>query len=203
MTYTVSQTDPAEMTAEALLAEIDGFKFLAVDVVERLSLIMSELRRRRLPHPFFKDRILSFWQSISDQTLAAEAAIILANRNMIKAVIPLPRSEQIEVANGREIPVATITPDGHIKSDYIPIHRMDPATLSRAFGPGGIRTVQEQAEIIRAEGRVERIGAITVLRDEQVLKIGNQKIRPEDLRGPLRSLGYKVELDRAVLGRAG
>lgn len=202
MTHTVSQTDPAEMTTEGLLAEIDGFKFLAVEVVERLSLIMSELHKRRQPHPFFHDRIMRFWQSISDQTLAAEAAIILANRDMIKAIIPLPRSEQIDIANGRGIPVATITPDGRIKSDDIPIRRMDPATLKRAFGPDGIRTVHEQAEMIRAAGRVERIGAITVLRDEHVIKIGNQKIAPEDLRGPLRALGYRVELERAALSSA-
>ena len=41
---------------------------------------------------------------------------------------------------------------------------------------------------------------ITVLRDEHLLKIGHQKIRPEDLRGPLAALGYRMALTRSATG---
>lgn len=196
MAYQISQTDPAKMTTEELTAELDGFVALAVEVAARMSVILAELRKRRTPHPFFQHPVLRFFQSIADGSLHPEAAIILGNRELINAVVPLPRQRQLEVAYGASIPVATLTLDGKIKSDDLPIQRMDPATLRRAFGPEGIRSVHEQAEMIRAEGKIERLGMVTVLRDEQVLKIGNQKIRPEDLRGPLAALGYSLDLAR-------
>lgn len=192
-------TAPAKMTTEELLAALDGIRALSVQVIEYLSDVLKELRKRRVQHDFFNDRILSFWQEISSRQLAAEAAIGLANRPMIKAVLPLPLKEQIEVAHGKEIAVATM--DG--KTEHKTIHRMDQPTLRRAFGPHGIRSIKAQVEMIRAEGRVERIGMVTVLRDEQVLKIGNQKITPEELRGPLMALGYSLDLSRRATTKAG
>lgn len=196
MTYSISQIDPSGLSTEEITSEIDGFIELAEEVVARLSVLLKELRRRRQPHPFFQHTVLRFWESIAEQTLHPKAAMILANRDMIKAVLPLPRQQQVQIAHGLDIAVATITDTGHIRSDDMPIHRMDPATLRRAFGPEGIRSVHEQAEMIRAEGRVEKHGMITVLRDETMLKIGNQKIKPEDLRGPLLALGYRLDLTR-------
>lgn len=67
-----------------------------------------------------------------------------------------------------------------------------------AFGPEGIRPISEQAKIIKSENKTERHGVITVLADECALKIGNQKIKPEDLRGPLAALGYSLDLTRNV-----
>jgi hypothetical protein len=197
MTYSISQADPAQLSTEEITAEIDGFIELAEEVVARLSVLLAELRKRRQPHPFFQHAVLRFWQSIADQTLHPKAAIILANREMIKAIIPLPHKDQLEIAYGRYIPVAVTRPDGSVASDDMPIQRMDTATLRRAFGAAGLRTVHEQAEMIREEGKITRIGMITVLRDEQALKIGNQKIRPEDLKGPLAALGYKIDLTRS------
>lgn len=196
MTYRISQSDPATLSTEEISAEIDGFIELAEEVVARLSVLLAELRKRRQPHPFFQHAVLRFWESIADQTLHPKAAIILANRDMIKAIIPLPHKDQLEIAYGRHVPVAVTRADGSVASDDMPIQRMDTATLRRAFGPAGLRTVHEQIEMIREEGSVTRIGMITVLRDEQALKIGNQKIRPEDLKGPLAALGYSLDLRR-------
>lgn len=196
MAYIISRRDPANMETKELVSELDGFTQLAVEVAERMSLILSELRKRRQPHPFFRHTVLCFFQSIADGQLAPEAAIVLGNQNMIKAILPLPHKEQIEVAYGRPVPVATIKSTGEMVSDDVPIQRMDPVTMARAFGPEGIRTVHEQVEIIRAAGRVERHGMITILRDEVMLKIGNQKIKPEELKGPLMALGYRLELTR-------
>lgn len=196
MTYSISQADPASLSTEELTAEIDSFIELAEEVVARLSVLLAELRKRRQPHPFFQHAILRFWESIANQTLHPKAAIILANRDMIKAIIPLPREEQLEIAQGRYVPVAVTLADGSVASDDMPIQRMDTATLRRAFGPCGLRSIYEQAEMIREEGKITRIGMVTVLRDEVMLKIGNQKIRPEDLKGPLAALGYSLDLRR-------
>lgn len=203
MAYRISNTDPSKMTTEELTAELDGFVQLAVEVAARMSVILAELRKRRKPHPFFHHPVLRFFQAIADGALHPEAAILLANGDLIKAVIPLPRQRQLEVAYGAEIPVAVTAPDGKIKSDDMPIQRMDPATLRRAFGPDGIRTVHQQIAMIRDEGKIERHGMITVLRDEGLLKISNQKIRPEDLRGPLLALGYSLDLSRNTAAKAG
>lgn len=197
MAYQISQTAPASLSTEELLAEIQSFKALAVEVVARYSLILDELKRRRQFHAFMRHPVLSFFKEIAADELAPEAALILGNRELIKSVLPLPRARQIEIANGAAIPVAVRTDAGDIRSDDIPIFRMDAPTLKRAFGPEGIRTVHEQAEMIREEGKVERIGVVTVLRDQHAIKIGNQTIRPEEIIPALRSLGYKVELTRA------
>jgi len=199
MKLQTKNTAPADMSTEELLDAIDGIRALSVEVIEYLSGVLAELRIRRISHHFFNDRILSFWQEISGNQLAAEAAIGLANRHLIKAVLPLPQKEQIEIAHGKDVAVAT----GDGRSEHMPIHRMDGPTLKRAFGPEGIRSIDDQAELIRAEGKIERIGAITVLKDETMLKIGNQKIKPEELRGPLLALGYTLDISRNATAKAG
>lgn len=196
MVYAISRRDPAAMETKEIFDEFDGFTALAVEVVERYSALLAELRKRREPHPFFRHTVLAFYQQIADTQLAPEAAIVLGNQNMIKAVLPLTHQDQIAVAYGREVAIARIDSAGKVVSDDVPIQRMDPATMSRAFGPEGIRPVHEQAEMIRSAGRIERHGMITVLRDETVLKIGNQKIKPEELKAPLMALGYSLKLAR-------
>lgn len=203
MTHRISQTDPSALSTEELLNEIASFKELAIEVVERYALILSELRRRGHKHAFMRHPVLSFFRSIAEGSLHPEAALLLANRDLITAVQPLPPAQQLEIARGAEVPVATLTDSGEIRSDDVPIHRMDPKMLRRAFGPDGLRSVYEQAELLRAESKVERHGPVTVVRDEQVLKIGNQKIRPEDLRGPLLALGYRLDLVRYNTAKAG
>lgn len=201
MSYRISQADPTRMTTEDLHAELAGFTALAAEVAARMAVVLAELRRRRQSHPFFHHPVLGFFQSIADKHLSPEAAVVLGNRDLIKAVLPLPHAEQVAIAYGKEIPVATVNPFGAIVTEQLPIRRMDADTLKRAFGPDGIRTADEQAEIIRTQGRNERHGMITVIREEQVLKIGNQKIRPEDLKGPLAALGYSLDLARNVSDR--
>lgn len=200
MAYIMSSRDPANMTVEELLKELDGFTQLAAEVAKRVSLVLAELRKRRQPHPFFRHPVLAFFQQIADERLAPEAAVALGNQHMIRAILPLAHDDQIAVAYGRNVAVARLNEKGAVVSDDVPIHRMDAATIERAFGPDGIRPVHDQAEMIRAAGRVERHGMISVLRDEVMLKIGNQKIKPEDLRGPLLALGYRLEkpLQRAA-----
>jgi len=206
MTNHISQTDPRTLSTEEIFAEIDGFKSLAVNVLKRWSALLAELKRRRVPNIMFNHPVLKFWESINDQSLDAEAAVLLADKRdgrMIKSVLPLPPKKQVAIARGEPVPVATVADTGEIKSDDVPIFRMDAPTLKRAFGPEGIRPVHVQADMIRAEGKIERMGAITVLRDEQALKIGNQKIRPEDLKGPLAALGYTLDLSRNATSKAG
>lgn len=66
----------------------------------------------------------------------------------------------------------------------------------RAFGRKGIRPVSELCDIIREAGKIERHVLLTVLRDAQVLKIGNPKAHPEDLKGPLAALVSLLDLAR-------
>jgi hypothetical protein len=190
-------TPPEQMSTEQLLVAIDSIRILSVEVVEYLSEVLKELRARRVRHDFFADRILRFWSSIADQSLAAEAAILLANQFTIKAILPLPRLDQIAIAKGRVVAVAVMQADGTISSDDLPINRMDAATLRRAFGPEGIRSVYEQADIIRNEGKTDRHGMMTLMLDEHMAKIGNQKIKLEDMAELLRMAGYTVEMTHA------
>jgi len=203
MTYKIAQNAPAKMKTADLLAELDGFKQLAIEVTERLSAILVELRSRRESHAFFSHPVLRFFESIADESLNAEAAIILANGPMIKAVMHLPHDQQLAVARGQDIAVAVIQPSGQMANENLPIQRMGPDLLKRVFGDQGIRSVAAQSAIIRQNSKTERYGMVTVLQDETMLKIGNQKITPEDLRGPLLALGYTLELSRIAERKAG
>jgi len=196
MTYSISQTDPAKLTTEDLIAEIGGFKELAAKTVKRLSLILKELNARRVKHDLMRDRIMRFWEDLAEDRLDPEAAIRLGNRELIKCILPLPRHEQIAIATDKPVPVAVKTDTGEIKSDDRPLRLMDRATMKRAFGPDGIRTVHEQSEMIRAAGRVRPSVSVIALPDEMMIKVGREKVRPEDLRGPLLALGYTIEMTR-------
>lgn len=191
MKFQRPNTPPAEMTSEELRNVVDSIRELAVDVVEYLSEVMAVFASRKERHPFMADRILRFWREINDQRLSAEAAIYLANAKLIKPILPLSHDEQIRIARGEPVAIAIMTETGEIRSDDTQIHRMDDATLKRAFGPDGIRTVHAQAELIRAEGKVQRVGMITVLRDQRALKIGNQTIQPEEIAKAMASLGWE------------
>lgn len=201
MTYSISQTDPASLSTEEILDEIASFATLAAEVVDRWASLLKVLAERRVSHPMFAHPVMQFWKSITDKSLAPEAAVLLADRSkgkMIRAVLPLPRFEQIEVAEGKEISVARLDEDGTLNIEHMPIMRMPSETIDRVFGPRGIRDVQAQEIILRQAARVQKIGAVTVNKEEGIFKIGNQKLTPEDIRPALLELGYSLVLARDV-----
>lgn len=197
MTYRISQTDPAQLSTEEIHEEIAGFSVLAAEVVARWAALLRELSVRRAPHPMFNHPVMQFWRSIVEYKLSPRAAVLLADRNkgaMIRAVLPLPIGEQERIAEGKELPVAMLTDTGDIIRDDKPITRMDQQTIRRVFGPSGIRSFDEQREILKEEAKVHRIGTVTVLHEEGALKIGNQKLTPDELRKALWALGYDLTL---------
>jgi hypothetical protein len=201
MNRTVSQNDPDTMTISEKLAELDGFKDFAVGAVKRMSLLMRSLHKdghRNIPGS--RNAILSFYEAIAGDTLHPEAAALLANGPMIKAVMPLPHTQQIEIANGWEVPVATRTMEGEVKSDGMPIQRMDGPTLKRAFGPEGIRSVYDQAEMIKEAGRVQRHGMFTWDEQSGRVRVGNQTFTWEDadIKAVARRAGYSIVLTRSL-----
>ena len=116
---------------------------------------------------------------------------MLANTPMIKAVLPLPHEDQIEIAHGKEIAVATA--DGGYENKEI--KRMDQPTLKRVFGPHGIRSIKAQSEMIRAAGKIERIGMITILRDENAIKVSGVKLTWEEIGRAARQAGHRLFLN--------
>jgi hypothetical protein len=206
MSNHIPNTGPAQMTTAQILDEMDAYKALAVDVLKCWALLLRELAARKQSHPMFAHPVMKFWEGLADESIHPQAAVLLADRSdckRIKAVAPLRPGEQLEIAEGKKIPVAELADSGEIRSADMSIHWMDNATLKRAFGPEGIRPVHEQAEMIREEGKATRHGSVTVLHDETMLKIGNQKIKPEELRGPLMALGYTLEVSRNAKRKAG
>ena len=191
------------MTTADLIAEVDGFKELAVEVCQRLAAILVVLRKRRERHAFFQHPILRFFEAIADDTLDAEAAIILGNGALIKAVMHLPKDQQRAIAKGQEIAVATVQPNGRIGNENLPIQRMGTEVLKRVFAPEGIRSVQGQAAIIREKGKTEKHGMITVDRDHGRLRIGNQTFTPDEFNAAFLALGYKIVPARDVASQAG
>jgi len=203
MTYSISQTPPVSLSTEELLEEIANFKTLAVEVVARYSAILAELKARKQYHAFMRHPVLAFFKEIVAGELHPEAALTLGNKALISAVTPLPMEQQLEIARGATVPVARQTDAGEIKSDDVPITRMDHATMKRAFGPEGLRTVHEQAEMIRAAGKVERHGRITVDRGHGKIRIGGSTFTPDEFQAAFLALGFKIVLARDVSAKAG
>lgn len=195
MTNLVSQADPRTLSIEDIYAEISSFGDLGAAILVRWASLMQELARRKVNSPMFAHPIMRFWKNIVDNSLHPEAAMLLCGSgSMISAILHLSRDRQLAIAMGEAIPVATIAPDGTIRSDDLPIVQMDTATLRRAFCNKGIRSVSEQADIIRNDGRMERRGMFTLLHREGVVRIGNQKISPTDpnLRACFLELGFAI-----------
>lgn len=194
MSLSISQADPKQLSTREILDEMSGFAALAAAVVERWAVLLKELASRRVGHPMFHHPVMQFWMSIENHTLSAEAAIQLAgcrDGRMIRAVLPLSLSEQVEVANGLEIPVAVLTEAREVKTEHMPIHRMDIATLIRVFGPDGIRGLSEQERMLRATKEVVRVGRLSVVVDDGVLKVGNMKLLPREVAKAMEMLGWE------------
>lgn len=183
------------MATEEIISELEGFKDLAASIAKRMAILLKELRSRRIPHPLFFHPIMRFFEEISGDALHPEAAVLLGQRKLIRSVLPLSKSQQLDIAKGCDLPVVMIDPSNTIVHSKSSIFQMSPATLRIVFGPDGLRSLAEQEDIIR-KSRCAKFGSITVLSDLSMLKIGNQKIAPEDLKLPLRTLGYDLRLIR-------
>lgn len=182
------------MATEDIISAFGQIQVLAADVVMWYAEALKELRKRGIMNNLFQHAILRFWKSLLDESLSPIAAIHLGNSALIKAVLPLQREEQEEVAMGRPVPVATVTDTGEIRSDDLPITRMDSPTLKRAFGPEGIRPVHEQAEMIRAEGVVKKVGGFTVYANEGAIRC-NRKFSLDELPAVAAQLGYRLTVE--------
>ena len=66
----------------------------------------------------------------------------------------------------------------------------------------GLRAVHEQAEMLRAEGKVKRVGCLTVIKAEGVIKHGNSNLTPQEVALAMAELGWECKWVGGVAGMA-
>lgn len=177
-----------------LQSELDKIAQNLAEHVARASDILTELRNRKVFHPFMRTSILRHHAAISNGTLSPTAVIALGgNLHLIEAIKPLPTAHQEAFANGDGVDIAEMKPDGEIVTITRPIVELSASALKRVFGPNGVRSISEQKALMGNRQDRTRIDGIIVDKDQPALIFGRKRVRPHELIGPLKALGYELK----------
>jgi hypothetical protein len=174
-------------------AELDQIVSDTAEWMERAAALLVELRRRRENHPLMQSNVLRFFKLIDNRRLSAEAVLAVGgNRNLVRALEKLPLAEQVRVAKDQPVQVVEISPEGKEVIAQRSIGHLSQSALDRVFGPDGIRSIQEQREMLGAPPDRERVDGIIVDRSARKIIIGRKQFSPLELAGALKALGYEV-----------
>ncbi len=133
-----------EMSIDDLRAEFKKAVEITANHVARLALIWAELERRGEDMSALRSGIGAYLASVAAGRLIPEAVVRLAgNRTALRAIAYLSVGEQRRI-----ITAGTIAVKRHYAVEDVPIHRLTPADVGRAFDvlEGRIRSPAEQSE---------------------------------------------------------
>lgn len=195
MTTKYHNSTTAELYA-ALAATVDQTSTAIVAASE----ILLELRKRGENHPLMREGVFVWFEHIAAGQLSPKAALAFAGVNsVIRKLVGLDTALQDRIADGEEIPVAELDSTGKIVRSQKPILRMDQAQLDRAFDASKLRPLPAQEKMLRSEQardaaspKTAKKERITADQESGVLRVANTKIAPEELREPLRALGFRL-----------
>ncbi len=169
-------------------------------IVEHLILacaILCEMRNRKEWHIFFKNGLYRWCSEIHHGKLHPEFAIMYSGfTSVIKAVIGTPLEDQKVWAMSGEVDLVEITAAYDVVEVRKPLVRFGAVDLETAFGPQGLRSIEEQRVIVQRRIRhiapVQNADGPRVLVDlnDKMLLINRTRCRPNDLREALGLLGY-------------
>lgn len=177
-----------------LRAELDQIVDDTAEWMERAAAILVELRARKESHPLMHSNVLRFFKGIAGGSLSSKAVLAVGgNRNLVRALHGLPLGEQDAIATERPVQVVEISPEGkHVIVDRT-ITTLSQSALDRVFGEKGLRSIEEQKQMLGQETHKERISGFLVDRKASVIVFGNKRVTPFDLIAPLKALGYRIE----------
>lgn len=177
---------------------IKGHATLTENSIKEICAILAEMLSRRMTHPLMNKPLYRNFAKVADGSLSIKAVMAFcAAPALMNAVQVLPVAMQDRIADGEVIPVAKRRDDGTAYNEPMPALRMDVATITRVFGPKGIRGVVEQqtlitAELAKAPAELKVSDRITVQPGKEKVTISGRTVAVADLREPLRLLGYKL-----------
>lgn len=178
----------------SLVVELDGIAQSIAQHVVRASEILTELRRRKVHHPFMTSSLLRHHKGITDGLLSPTAVVALGgNSVLISAIKSLPISQQEHLASGAGVDVIEMTPEGNLVTVTRPIMELSAPALERVFGEFGLRSLAEQTALFGNGTDRTRINGIIVDRSEVELVFGRKRVKPNDLIAPLKALGYELK----------
>lgn len=161
--------------------------------------ILCEIRNRKEWHIYMKNGLFRYYSEIHHEKLHPQFAMMFSGyRVVIDAVIGTPLSLQLEWALGGEVDLVEVSDAYQAVEVRKPLMRFGVSDLETAFGPQGLRTIEEQRVIVQ-----HRVANIAPAQDadgpkiradtkEGVLLIRRARINPLDLREALRDLGWKL-----------
>jgi len=183
------------VSTEGIRAELDQIIRDTSEWMERAAILLVELRRRGEKHPLMQSNILRFFKGIAAGNLSAEAILAVGgNRNLVRALGRLPVNQQTEVAKNRPVQVVEMTPEGEEIVTDRSIAQLSQSAIDRVFGPKGLRSLQEQREMLGPKRHQKRIDGVIVDISARKIVIGAKHISPAELIGPLKALGYRITL---------
>jgi hypothetical protein len=165
--------------------------------IKRAADILLELKSRGECHPFTRSGTLRYFAEISDGRLTPLAALVLGEfPSIIKKIIGLPADQQDSIASGAPIPVAEMDNIGNMVTTEKNIMRMTPREIETVFDGSSIRDVKAQQHLVRRASipvaRTSERPRIPVDVAGGRLIFGNMKVGVEELRAPMRELGFKI-----------
>lgn len=178
---------------DLLATVVDG----TVKGIKRASEILVELKKRGEHSAYARGAVLSQYENIASGKLTALAAMTFANTpSIVERLIGLPAKVQDGIACGDPIPVADTDAFGSVVKTEKVVTRMTSRDLDLAFDGGKLRDVKEQERILRKDVSAVKPRQpnerILVDPSKSKLVFGNMKVGPEELREPLRKLGFRL-----------
>jgi len=180
-------------STEDIRSELDQIVSDTAEWLHRAAVLLVELRKRREKHPLMSSNTLRHFKLIADGKLDAAAALAVGgNRNLVRALSRLPFAEQLPYATQRTVQVVEHTADGREDLADRHITHLSQDALDRVFSEDGLRSIEEQREMIGKPPNRERVEGIIVDHDEKSIVVSRHHLRPRDLIKPLKALGYEL-----------
>lgn len=159
--------------------------------------LLNELRQRSFNHPLMGHPLYRKFDKVASGVLTPKAVLGFAGYPTALELIQNVDTEmQDRLAAGEKVPVVSKDTAGRYVFEQKPVLQMDASTLKRVFGPDGIRSREDQEHMLAAElkqpVKVKVTASIAVIPKKEKIQVGKTTISLDDMREPLRLLGYKL-----------
>ncbi|MGX7874473.1 hypothetical protein ACVDG5_018435 [Mesorhizobium sp. ORM6] len=187
-------------SVESLYALLNDVVLDIASNLQKACEILYELKARGEHHLLMREGLLRRFEDIASGKLSARAAITFSGVNVIlDRITGLPLEEQERLAETGSVAVAELDAKGQVTETQKPILTMAKTDLERVFGVGEIRSVEKQEQLIRQQASTKAATPaytptprIRVDWKTKKLVLSVQRITVEELREPLRQLGFSI-----------
>ena len=165
--------------------------------VELICKALVVLRSRNVIHHLMNSPLFRKFHLLGEGRVTASAYLAFSTTpSALEGISHVDRDMQDRLAADEPLPCVVRNAEGRIVFENKPVRRMEDTVIKRVFGPEGIRSREDQEHILAAEmkqpTRVRVSETIGVIPRRDQICIGRKNIYVDDMREPLRLLGYKL-----------